>query len=69
MPPAPDRVVTAAPTVEPVTGAAAKVHEVAPLAVRATATPSRIPSPFGEIREPPIEAPVTTGATRSIVTP
>src|SRR6185369_7579659 len=69
LPPLPARVVTAAPIVEPLTGAALNVQPLAPLAPSVTLIVSRIPSPLGEMRVPLIEAEVTVGATVSIVTP
>src|SRR5512147_1209819 len=69
VPPDPLRVATTGPTVEPDRGAAANDHASAPVALSATVTVSRIPSPLGELSEPLEDEPVTTGATRSIVTP
>ena len=69
LPPAPVRVATAAPSVEPDSRAALKVQPLAPLAVSLTVTVSRMPSPFGEIRVLLDDADPTTGATVSIVTP
>jgi len=69
LPPAPARVAIAAPIVEPDTGAAVKFQFVAPVAPSFTVTLSRIPSPFGEIRELLADEDTTTGGTVSIVTP